>query len=184
MKEDEDFFKEICNLRKKDIRNSYKFLGEGISRKVYALNDDYVIKVAKGNEGIYQNSVENYVFNNAEEKFRKYLCPILFFEPKRLIMKRANPLSKKIKRKHLNLAYLRSEPEACVELKELTKHFLLFYDDIKATSSWGEIDGVNYLIDYGCTSIIGDYFYDFLFSLNFKSSTDFMNNKNINSNRK
>lgn len=163
--ENEEFFKEICSLSRKEIRNTYTFLGEGISRKVYAINDDYVLKVAKGYEGIYQNNVENYIYNNVDEHFKKYLCPILFFQPKRLIMKRAIPLSKKTKKKYLNLNSVRPEQNASIELKKFTKRFLLFYDDIECVSSWGEINGLNYLIDYGCTNTLGDFYYDFIFSL-------------------
>jgi hypothetical protein len=51
----EAFFKNLCSLKSTDFDSRFMFLGEGISRKVYALDKNYVIKVAKGNEGIYQN---------------------------------------------------------------------------------------------------------------------------------
>jgi len=37
------------------IAKKYKFLGEGICRKVYSINEDYVVKVAKIDDGQYQN---------------------------------------------------------------------------------------------------------------------------------
>lgn len=164
MNKDENFLLDIMKMPRKDIEKKYKYLGEGISRKVYAINDDYVVKIGKGLEGVYQNSVEYYVFTHANENYFKYLCPILHFSKNRIIMPRAKPLSKYIRSKFLDLSSIRDETNAQIELESLSKNFFLLYNDIRATSSWGEINGVNYLIDYGCTSDFGDFFYDFIFS--------------------
>jgi hypothetical protein len=157
--EDMAFFKEVCALDKRKIAKKYKFLGEGISRKVYAINDDYVIKIAKGYDGIYQNRIENHVFKNASEAQIKYLCPIVWFQTERLIMRRATPLSNKDNSEFIDLNTIRPEKDAARVLKKMANSFYLYYEDIIAISSWGVYDKKNVLIDYGCTESIGDFYY-------------------------
>jgi hypothetical protein len=81
-----------------------------------------------------------------------------------LVMKRAEPLAKTYKGKFLDLNSIRPEENAVHDLTFLTNKFLLEYEDIISTSSWGKLDNVNVLVDYGCTSRIGDLLYDILFA--------------------
>jgi hypothetical protein len=157
------FFKNICNLSDKEIAKKYEFLGEGISRRVYSINEYYVVKVAKVDDGRYQNRVENYVYTHAPKNMIKYLCPILWFEPDRIIMRKAIPLSNILKDKYINLKNIRPEKESYMDLNKLTNNFILFPEDIISTSSWGILDNKNVLIDYGCTSDLGDAFYTFFY---------------------
>lgn len=157
-------FNKIYQLSDREINHMYRYLGEGISRRVYSLNDDYVIKLAKGAEGHYQNKVENYVFTHVDESYLKYLCPIVWFRPRMIIMKKAIPFSKLTKNKHIDLAKIRPEQTAAKDLRTLAINFFLYYSDILAASSWGQLDGSNVLIDYGCTSRIGDIFYEVVFT--------------------
>jgi hypothetical protein len=157
--DDEALFKDICYLDKRKIAKKYKFLGEGISRKVYAINDDYVIKIAKGYDGVYQNRIENHVFTKANEAQKKYLCPIVWFHPERLIMRRAIPLTSNSKNQFIDLKTIRPEKEAQSDLKKMANTFLLYYEDIISISSWGVYKKENVLIDYGCTESIGDFYY-------------------------
>lgn len=163
MEDNKKLFNSIYNMKKKEIEKKYKFLGEGISRRVYAVDKNYVVKIAKGKEGIYQNQVEYYVYTHVDEEYKKYLCPIVWFDPKMLFMKRADPLSKYIKDDFLKITKVRSEDSAVKDLKYLSAKFFLYYKDIISTSSWGKVDGGNILIDYGCTNEIGDIYYNFLF---------------------
>ena len=157
-------FKNICNLSNKEIARKYTFLGEGISRKVYSINEDYVIKVAKVDDGSYQNRVENHVYTHATKNLLKYLCPIVWFEPDKIIMRRAIPLSSFIKEKYIDLKTIRPEKEAYDDLSKLTKNFILYSEDIISTSSWGILNNENVLIDYGCTTNLGDVFYTFIYN--------------------
>lgn len=150
-------------MSSKKIRSEFKFLGEGISRRVYAINDNFVVKVAKGNEGIYQNRVEYFVYTHAGNNFEIYLCPIVWYQPDRLIMRRAVPLSRHHKSKYVNLSKIRPERSAYSDLNKLASSFYLFYEDIISTSSWGILNSNAVLIDYGCTSYRGDMFYNTLF---------------------
>lgn len=162
--DNEILFENIARMSKKRIEKEYKFLGEGIGRKVYSFDKDYVIKIAKGYDGVYQNRIENHVFTTADESLKKYLCPILWFQPDRLIMKRAIPLSKFNRSEYIDINKIRPEEESGADLKKLSSKFLLFYEDIISTSSWGIYENNNVLIDYGCTETIGDYFYRFFYN--------------------
>ena len=130
-------FKNICKLSNKEIAKKYSFLGEGICREVYAINEDYVVKVAKKDDGCYQNRVENHVYTHASKNLLKYLCPIVWFQPDRIIMRRAIPLSSLIKDKYIDPRIIRPEKEAYEDLNKLTKDFILYGEDIISTSSWG-----------------------------------------------
>ena len=144
----------------KEIKNNFMFLGEGISREVYAINEEYVIKIAKGKEGLYQNKVEKFVFMHCGKKLKKYLCPIICFRKDRLIMPRAIPLTSLTADKYLDIRRIREDKNTYKDLMFLTNRFYLFYDDIISVSSWGILDGNPVLIDYGCTNERGDIYYD------------------------
>lgn len=153
-------FKNICKLSNKEISNKYEFIGEGLGREVYSITEDYVVKVAKIKDGgIYQNRIENYVYTHAAKNMLKYLCPIVWFEPNRIIMRRAIPLSSIIKDKYINLKTIRPEKESYDDLNKLTREFILDPEDIISTSSWGIYNNKNVLLDYGCTTYLGDVFY-------------------------
>jgi hypothetical protein len=153
-------------MKEEDFYRNYEFLGEGISRKVFALNNEYVAKLAKDKEGIYQNHIEHFVYVNADYKTLKYLCPIVCFSPKLLIMKRANPITGNTKGDYVNLLKLRNERSVFRDINNLADKFHLFYEDLISVSSWGKLEGENVLIDYGCTTPYGDMYYDLLFLLN------------------
>ncbi len=162
--DDSALFKEIYSLSETQIDKKYKYLGEGISRQVYSINEDYVVKVAKGDDGAYQNRIEHYVYTHADKYLLKYLCPIVCFKPHRIIMRRAVPLSQYYKGKHVDLNAIRPEKSSYIDLNKLTKDFILDYGDIISTSSWGVYKNENVLIDYGCTSYVGDVVYNILFN--------------------
>ena len=162
--EDKRVFRSICSLSDREIARRFTFIGEGISRKVYSINEDYVVKVAKIDDGSYQHKVEYHVYTHATKNLLKFLCPIVYFQPDRIIMRRAIPLSSLIKKKYINLKTIRQEKESYADLKKLTKIFILDAEDIISTSSWGIYNNQNVLIDYGCTSYLGDAFYTLLYN--------------------
>lgn len=166
MNNDSEWLRKLCDLNEEEIARRYKYLGEGISRKVYAIDGNYVIKLAKDSDGYHQNRVEQYVYTHVNEHLRKYLCPLILFKPKSIIMRRSKPLSEIIKDKYINIKTIRQEKTACRDLNHLAKKYYLYYSDIIDTSSWGKLEDENVLIDYGCTSEEGDHYYNFLFLLN------------------
>jgi len=156
-------FRNICKLSNKQIAMKYSFLGEGISREVYSINENYVIKVAKIDDGSYQNKVENHVYTHATKDLVKYLCPIVWFEPNRIIMRRAIPLSTLIRDQYIDFKTIRPEKESYDDLNKLINNYMLLAEDIFSTSSWGIYNNKKVLIDYGCTTYFGDAFYTFFY---------------------
>lgn len=161
-----ELFTNLCKFKDIDFDLSFNFLGEGISRKVYALDNKYVIKVPKNKDGIYQNKVEHYVYTHIDYKLKKYLCPIACFKPNLMIMERAVPICHSAKEKYINVFNFYKDPNFFKNLCTLADKYYLFYEDLISTSSWGIIDDKYVLIDYGCTSPFGDVFYDLEFIMN------------------
>ena len=165
MKFTNNIIDELSNLSIKDYNKNYTFLGQGIARRVYALNDNLVVKVAKNEDGYFQNFVEEYVFSHAGSKFLKYLCPIYYSNSRIIIMHRAIPCKSTKKNSVVNIKTLRKEPTAINDIQTLTRNFFLYAEDIYSPTSWGQVSNANVLIDYGCTNDLGDYFYNFLYNL-------------------
>lgn len=161
----DDLFYNLTILSDKQIENKFLYLGEGIARKVFAINDEYVVKTAKGLDGLFQNQVEYYVYRHVNSTLLSYLCPIVAFLPRILLMKRAIPLSKYNHNKRINLNNIREEKNSSADLNYLADRYYLYYNDIVSSSSWGELDNKNVLIDYGCTSTLGDRYYGRIFHL-------------------
>jgi len=167
----EELFTNLYKLKTEDFDLNFKLLGEGISRKVYALDDKYVIKVAKEKEGIYQNNVEHYVYTHIKFNLKKYLASIACFKPNLIIMERAVPISNTITDEYINVFNFYNDTNFFKDLCYLADKYYLFYEDLISSSSWGIINDKYVLIDYGCTSPFGDMFYDMEFIMNsFKNS--------------
>ncbi len=157
-----------CSI-KKFMRN-YEFLGEGIARKVFALDDKYVIKVAKNEDGYHQNFVERDVYSNCSDRIKLYLCPIYYSNDRIIIMARAMPYNKIIKKQgFVNPEKFIDDKYILRDLNYLINNFYLYREDIFSARSWGIIDGKFYLIDFGCTSDYGDRVYDDLKEIYYKN---------------
>lgn len=152
-----------------DFKKHFKFLGEGIARKVYSLSDNLVIKVAKNNaDGYHQNFVEEFIYYNAPSHIKRYLCPIYYCNDRIIIMEKALPYNKYLKENiPINLKELRDEPTVTRDIEELISNYYLFRSDIYSSTSWGIINNSFYLIDFGCTSNFGDHYYDTIKKLYF-----------------
>jgi hypothetical protein len=160
---DDDELMKIKSLSRKRLFKQYHYLGEGAARMVFALDRELVMKIPKNSFGLFQNKIENYIYNNSDGRLRKYLCPILKFEPELLIARMAIPIKD-------DNEYLDSLMIFCgnitfyEEVLELCKKYYLSKDDVRATSSWGILDGAKVLIDYGCPSKQGHKFYKKMFN--------------------
>ena len=158
--------KYLSNLPMKEYKKKFTFLGEGIARKVFALNKNLVVKVAKGEDGLHQNFVESYIFKNAPYNLKKYLCPVLLYNKRILIMPRAEVFPNIRRKTFVDLKKLREESSIEEDIYTLGEKYFLFKEDLYVHSSWGIINDNYYLIDYGCTSCEGDLYYDFLMRTN------------------
>lgn len=158
--------KYLSNLPIKEYKKKFTFLGEGIARKVFALNKNLVVKVAKGEDGLHQNFVESYIFKNAPYNLKRYLCPVLLYNKRILIMPRAEVFPDIRRKTFVDLKKLREESSIEEDIYTLGEKYFLFKEDLYVHSSWGIINDNYYLIDYGCTSCEGDLYYDFLMRTN------------------
>ena len=91
-KEDYEY---IYDMDESDLVSLYKYIGAGSSRRVYAINNEVVIKFAYSEMGDRQNATEWQVYKNANERERQILAPVFDMDAgdRMLIMERANPVN-------------------------------------------------------------------------------------------
>ncbi|SKA77578.1 hypothetical protein SAMN05443428_10240 [Caloramator quimbayensis] len=145
-------FNRIYDMELYEIQRSFPYLGEGISRAVFAVNNDYVVKVAKDLDGDYQCKVEYYVYTHTNKILKDYLCPIVWYKRGMIAMPRAIPLSYYIREPYIDISKVRSDRNSYEDLIRLSNKFNLLFEDIVSTSSWGILNNRMVLIDYGCTN--------------------------------
>lgn len=146
----ENWFESIYSMGPVKISEKFPYLGSGISRAVYALNNYYVVKVAMNRDGLDQCMLENKIFLTSDLKFRKYICPVLWYRTGMIIMPRALPLTFLSSSSTFEISSLGEH--AFHDLKQLSRKYNLLFDDIESISSWGMLYGKPVLIDYGCTN--------------------------------
>lgn len=129
------------------------------SRVVFALNDHYVIKVARSHMGVYQNLTEINVYEGVqrcEPKYLKYLVPVMLKETDTdhhifVIMKMAKKPKTKLERKQLNSRALCGSDE---QFHEAIKYIDNFMDTDNANdlinNNLGFYKGTARVLDYGC----------------------------------
>lgn len=155
-------FEDVMYMSKNQLLRNYKIVGRGSSRAVFAVGKSYVLKVPTSEKGIYQCRVEYKIYTNANEYFKKYLCPISLFQNNRLLMRRAVPLKNMAipgSSSIFNILNHVERNEYRHDLRILANTYDLLYNDIMSLSSWGIYNGDYVLVDYGCTNRIYDEFY-------------------------
>ncbi|AEY66370.1 hypothetical protein [Clostridium sp. BNL1100] len=139
-----DFDELIFNLKK----NNYKRIGSGSCRNVYDLGNGYVVKVAKDVRGILQNETEYSTYRSCKSDFFAEIAAASE-NHRYLIMVKA----KKITDIRIVLRYYKVQT-----MSDLIKRPLFEEDieskkigsgDLKRASSWGIVNDVPVLIDYG-----------------------------------
>ena len=134
-----------------NLRNGiYKYIGEGSSREVYDLNNEYVLKVAKNKAGLAQNRSEYKIYKKDNSKL---FANILYASDDYnfIIMRKAkkvhdisdvwNYFNVSSKFEFYNLSFIR----------RLRNKYNLILADLNRPSSWGIIDKKYVIIDYGFT---------------------------------
>ncbi|ACL76204.1 hypothetical protein [Ruminiclostridium cellulolyticum] len=139
-----DFAQLISQLK----GNKYRRIGSGSCRNVYDLENGYVVKVAKDVRGILQNQIEHKSYLTHKSVFFAEVAAISE-NYRYLIMVKA----KRITDIRIVLRYYKVK-----SFDELMKNPLLEEDlenhnigsgDLKRASSWGIVNDVPVLIDYG-----------------------------------
>ncbi|WP_024834213.1 hypothetical protein [Ruminiclostridium josui] len=160
---DFDFDEIINNLKK----NNYKLIGSGSCRNVYDLGNGYVVKVAKDIRGILQNETEHSIYQTCKSDFFAEIAAASE-NHKYLIMVKA----KKITDIRTVLRYYKVH-----SISDLIKRPLFAEDieskkigssDLKRASSWGMVNDVPLLIDYGLNQSTYNKYYRFKFFKKFK----------------
>ncbi|MGE7607344.1 hypothetical protein ACQKML_12115 [Peribacillus frigoritolerans] len=75
---------------RRSLKFKYKIIGHGFNRVVYDLNNGYILKVAFSEVGLISNANEAYIYNNCNEKVKKYLCPVKEYGMGWIIMKKVD----------------------------------------------------------------------------------------------
>jgi hypothetical protein len=148
----DDWFDRIYYMDKNSIDNNFIYIGEGISRATYAISDDFVAKFATCMDGIDQCKLEYTIYKNCGKSIRKHLCPVVWYRSGMIVMRRAKPLTEITEITTIDINRMGFDEKSMKELKYTIKKYNLLYEDILATSSWGELDKRPVLIDYGCTN--------------------------------
>ena len=136
----------------------YRYIGAGSARKVYDLNNGFVLKIARNIMGIAQNEAEFLIFNESKLDL---LARVYFVSDdyKYLIMKKA----KSIKNEKEFLNYFNIENKKDIKnkesIKEIHDKYNLVWADLYKFTSWGIVNNRYVLIDYGYTKEIYNKYY-------------------------
>lgn len=153
----------ISNMSIDEFDYNYDLLGEGSSRIVYGIDNNYVAKVAKNEAGYWQCRIEHYIYTHADNNLKKYLCPVIWSNDRLLVMERTIPLLSFARRKEpsiFNVLGINHSNPFYNDINNIIDNYDLLYNDTISISSWGILKGKYYvLIDYGCTNkLFHDYF--------------------------
>lgn len=149
---------DIQTIQTKLNTHQYQRLGVGSGRKVYLLDEDYVIKAAYNRKGYAQNQVEAYI---SETDDSALFAKIFFCDPdyRYLIMERAERI------RNFSIIYeyfhVRNTRElfSLPELKDLILKYNLLTSDLCRPVNWGFIDSRPVIIDYGFTRLVKRKYY-------------------------
>lgn len=147
------------NILELNLRNRvYKYIGEGSGRRVYDLDNGYVVKVAKNPRGIAQNKVEYDIASNSNTHiFSRVLTVSEDF--KYLIMERAE----RIRNIYYVMNYYKvkntRELYHLKELQDISENYNLVLKDLGRASNWGQINNRPVIVDYGFTREVRRKYY-------------------------
>ncbi len=183
---DNPLLKELSSFKSFDDRvdfasDNFDKVGEGSSRIVFKFSDDKVIKIAKNEKGIAQNKEESKLELQTEitnrvlladpsgkwiiEKFANKINKLKFEELTSLDF---NDFSKTLHYKFNNDSSDWPKPKNYEDIidSELFQQVMslvacndLQIGDITRIESWGEVDGLAVIMDYGLSRDIYDEFY-------------------------
>lgn len=136
------------------------YIGSGSSRNVFDLRNGYVMKVAKNRAGIAQNKNE-YIISlmDSSNLFADVISVSKGFDV--LVMRKAYRI--KNFRDILDYYNVRSEEElfSLSAFQNIQYKYNLIGADLRRVSSWGIINGIPKIIDYGFTKEVSEKYYSF-----------------------
>ena len=149
-----DFDQIIANVRD----GAYKSIGSGSGRRVFDLENGYVVKVAKNKKGIAQNEAE-YQISSASNSalFAKVLQ--ISEDYRMLIMQKAEKI------KHISEVWeyfnVKSNRELynVGEIRYISSEYNLLMADLYRPVNWGRINARPVIIDFGFTRRVRKKYY-------------------------
>lgn len=136
----------------------YRYIGSGTGRNVFDLKNGYVIKVAKNIAGIAQNMIEYKISVNENlDILAKVVQASGDF--KILVMRKANRINNFSDVLRYFNARNNTELLKLKEIQYIQKKYNLLGADLCRGSSWGIIDGVPVIVDYGFTTEVKRRYY-------------------------
>lgn len=149
---------EFVDIAKGISKGQYKVLGYGSARRVFDLNNGYVVKVAINRKGIAQNRVEYKI--SAEYENAIIARVISISEDYRyLIMEKAERLRSFSYVLQYYNAYNLNEILNREPIMLLLKQYHVLSNDLRRISSWGKINDKPVIIDYGFTKEVRSRYY-------------------------
>lgn len=137
---------------------TYHFIDSGSGRKVFDLDNGFVIKVAKNRRGIAQNKVEYQISSmDTSDLFAK--IPQISDDSFMLIMEKAERINNISEVwKYFNVKSNQELFQLDV-LKDISIKYNLLFADLRRPINWGIVDGRPVIIDYGFTQEVKRKYY-------------------------
>ena len=129
---------------------NYRCIGSGSGRRVFDIDSEYVVKVAKNKKGKAQNLVEKNIWEATQSNLLAEVSRISD-DYKLLFMAKAEEIeSMTYVREYFHVKNNR-ELFQLEDLKEIVRNYHLMLEDLCKKTSWGIINSRPVIIDYGYT---------------------------------
>ena len=149
---------ELLDIREKLSKGQYRLLGCGSGRRVFDLNNGYVVKVARNRKGIAQNRVEYQILTESEIPIIARTISISE-DDRYLIMEKVERLRNfSYVLRYYNVHSL-NELLTRDDIIELIERYHIVKADLRRISNWGITDGRPVIIDYGFTQEVRKKYY-------------------------
>lgn len=136
----------------------YRYIAEGSGRRVFDLNNGYVVKVAKNPRGLAQNKAEFQISENSNTKIFSEVLAVSE-DYRFLIMEKAE----RIRNIYYVMNYYKvknaRELYHLQELQEISREYDLVLKDLGRASNWGWIGDRPVIVDYGFTMEVRKKYY-------------------------
>lgn len=149
---------DFANIENKILRKEYKIIGKGSGRIVYDLENGYVVKVAINAKGFAQNHAEHYLYSDDKTGI---FARILHVEEnhKYIIMEKAEKIRNLSPVRNHFKVKSNKELFKIKTISDMQVKYNLNIADLRRSSSWGLINDIPVIIDYGLTRAVFDEHY-------------------------
>ncbi len=135
----------------------YPLIGSGTGRAVYDLDNGYVVKAAKNNKGIEQNKAEHLISDTQDGRiFAKVSAHSEDFSL--LVMEKARHMNSF--GEVWNYYHVKNNRQlfSLYEFRRVLDKYDLLTPDLYRLSSWGIVNDIPVIIDYGFTKKVREFY--------------------------